>query len=93
MCPAYRYVASSSKAVLRSRRDRTACRHKMASRTRRLIMVVRRSGVYRSGGWKARRAFRSCLRSFPRHRHGVRERLGWLDRRQDLGDGLGELGA
>ena len=64
MCPAYRYVASSSKAVLCSRRDRTACRHKMASRTRRLIMVVRRSGVYRSGGWKARRAFRSCLRSF-----------------------------
>ena len=56
--------ASSSKAVLCSRSDRTACRHKMASRTRRLIMVVRRFGVYRSGGWNARRAFRSCLRSF-----------------------------
>ena len=27
-------------------------------------MVVRRFGVYRSGGWNARRAFRSCLRSF-----------------------------
>ena len=64
MCPAYRYVASSSKAVLCSRRDRTACRPKMASRTRRLIMVVRRPGVYRSGDWNARRAFRSCLRSF-----------------------------
>jgi hypothetical protein len=28
-----------------------------------------------------------------RNRDGVRARLGWLQRRQDLGDGLGELGA